>query len=85
MPNYVQNILNIEGDKKEVDRVLKAVSNAYRAFDFERLIPMPRELEIEAGTRKMPKRNILPVIQKWTVRYGNSERKPLKTTRNMVR
>ena len=51
MPNYVQNILNIEGDKKEVDRVLKAVSNAYRAFDFERLIPMSRELEIEAGTR----------------------------------
>ena len=51
MPNYVQNILNIEGDKKEVDRVLKAVSNVYRAFDFERLIPMPRELEIEAGTR----------------------------------
>ena len=51
MPNYVQNILNIEGDKKEVDKVLKAVSNAYRTFDFERLIPMPRELEIEAGTR----------------------------------
>ena len=51
MPNYVQNILNIEGDKKEVDKVLKAVSNAYRIFDFERLIPMPRELEIEAGTR----------------------------------
>ena len=38
MPNYVQNILNIEGDKKEVDKVLKAVSNAYRTFDFERLI-----------------------------------------------
>ena len=51
MPNYVQNILNIEGDKKEVDRVLKAVSNAYRTFDFERLIPMLCELEIEAGTR----------------------------------
>ena len=51
MPNYLQNILNIEGNKQEVDKVLKAVSNAYRTFDFERLIPMPRELEIEAGTR----------------------------------
>ena len=38
MPNYVQNILNIEGNKQEVDKVLKAVSNAYRAFDFERLM-----------------------------------------------
>ena len=43
MPNYVQNILNIEGDKKAVEKVLKDVSNAYNTFDFDRRILMPRE------------------------------------------
>ena len=59
MPNYVQNILNIEGDKKEVDKVLKAVSNAYRTFQehahregFSIIRNLWENISLKSGTAK---------------------------------
>ena len=51
MPNYVKNILSFDGDPAQVDRLFSAIQGENGLMDFNKLIPMPSELEIEAGSR----------------------------------
>ena len=51
MPNYVKNILSFDGDPAQVDRLFSAIQGDNGPVDFNKLIPMPSELEIEAGSR----------------------------------
>lgn len=51
MPNYVKNILSFDGDPAQVDRLFSTIQGENGPVDFDKLIPMPSELEIEAGSR----------------------------------
>ena len=53
MPNHVINILNIDGDKDKVAKMLSEIQNdeyGIGSIDFEKIIPMPESLRIEAGS-----------------------------------
>ena len=51
MPNYVKNILSFDGDPAQVDRLFSTIQGENGPVDFDKLIPMPSELEIESGSR----------------------------------
>ena len=51
MQNYVKNILSFDGDPAQVDRLFSAIQRDHSPLDFNKLIPMPTELEIESGSR----------------------------------
>ena len=51
MPNYVKNILSFDGDPDQVSRLFSAIKGENGLMDFNKLIPMPPELEIESGSR----------------------------------
>ena len=51
MPNYVKNILSFDGDPTQVSRLFSAIQGENGPVDFNKLIPMPPELEIESGSR----------------------------------
>ena len=51
MPNYVKNILSFDGDQDQVSRLFSTIQGENGLMDFDKLIPMPPELEIEAGSR----------------------------------
>lgn len=61
MPNHVMNIVTIEGDKARIKEIMKSVMygpSSQRPFeetglgtlDFNKVIPMPKSLDIESGT-----------------------------------
>lgn len=52
MPNYIQNILRFEGDDKEIKRLFEAIKGDNTVFDFNRVIPMPQELNIESSSKQ---------------------------------
>ena len=51
MPNYVRNHITFEGDKDEINLMLNFVKNEDGDFDFNKIIPMPKLLAIEEGSR----------------------------------
>ena len=54
MPNHVTNNLTFHGDPEAIHRMLEAVKNDEEGFgsiDFNKILPMPRELNIESGSR----------------------------------
>ena len=51
MPNYVKNILSFDGDQDQVSRLFSTIQGENGPVDFDKLIPMPSELEIESGSR----------------------------------
>lgn len=54
MPNHVINEIKIHGSEEEIQAVLEAVqknSLGIGTIDFNKLLPMPPELNIEAGSR----------------------------------
>lgn len=51
MPNYVKNVLTFDGDQDQVCRLFSAIQGENGPVDFNKLIPMPPELEIESGSR----------------------------------
>lgn len=59
MPNWVTNKLTIQGTEKQVKEVLAAIAGDVQAdytkecIDFNKIIPMPEDLRIEAGSRGM--------------------------------
>ena len=53
MPNYVATEIRVKGDKEKLDQLVETVSSndgEYRAFDFNKIVPMPEELNISSGT-----------------------------------
>lgn len=51
MPNYVKNILSFDGGQDQVSRLFSAIKGENGPMDFNKLLPMPPELEIEVGSR----------------------------------
>ncbi len=51
MPNYIKNILSFDGDPTQVARLFTTIQGEKGLMDFNKLIPMPSELDIEAGSR----------------------------------
>lgn len=54
MPNHVTNILTFSGDPESIRKMLDAIKNdedGYGSIDFNKIIPMPPELNIESGSR----------------------------------
>ena len=51
MPNYVKNILSFDGDQDQISRLFSTIQGENGPMDFDKLIPMPSELEIESGSR----------------------------------
>ncbi len=54
MPNHVTNVLAIRGDSKHVAEFLERIKNDKHgagSVDFNKIIPMPAELSITAGSK----------------------------------
>jgi hypothetical protein len=54
VPNHVTNIIEIKGDTARVKALFEAIKNdeyGLGSIDFNKLIPMPPELDIEEGSR----------------------------------
>ncbi|MCX4357986.1 MAG: hypothetical protein OSJ43_17505, partial [Oscillospiraceae bacterium] len=45
------NRLRLEGDQNRIDELLKSVKGKDSVLDFNKIIPMPESLNIEAGSR----------------------------------
>ena len=53
MPNHVTNIIEIKGDTARVKALFEAIKNdeyGLGSIDFNKLVPMPPELDIEEGS-----------------------------------
>ena len=54
MPNHVQNRVRLTGEQSRIDELLRTVQNDEEGFgtiDFNKIIPMPKELDIECSSR----------------------------------
>lgn len=54
MPNHVENIITLKGDKQKIREILEAIQDddyGLGTVDFNKIIPMPESLSIEAGSK----------------------------------
>lgn len=54
MPNHVENIITLKGDEQKIREMLEAIKNddyGLGTVDFNKIVPMPESLNIEAGSR----------------------------------
>lgn len=54
MPNHVTNIIQLQGEDEKIAKLLEKIKNdklGIGSIDFNKLIPMPESLNIEAGSR----------------------------------
>lgn len=49
MSNNIQNRLKIVGTEKQIEEVLNSIKGEKEIIDFDKIIPMPKELDIESG------------------------------------
>ena len=52
MPNWVRNVIEFSGDENKIAALKKFVKSKDSEFDFNNIIPMPKELNIESGGRE---------------------------------
>ena len=52
MPNYVKNLLYLKGEKAEIEKLLEYIrgNEQEEMFDFNKVIPLPEELDIESSS-----------------------------------
>lgn len=53
MPNHIANLITLRGDEKRIAEVreqLRYQEDGLGSLDFNKLIPMPKSLEIEEGS-----------------------------------
>lgn len=54
MPNHVENHIEFSGDARQIKAMLEIIKNdeyGIVTIDFNKIIPMPKSLNIEAGSR----------------------------------
>ena len=51
MPNHLMSKLHFSGEQKRIDELLKSIKGEETIFDFNKVLPMPESLNIEAGSR----------------------------------
>lgn len=49
MPNYVKNEIKVTGDRKMLEQLMQKVKDEKTAFSFDRIIPMPKSMNIQSG------------------------------------
>lgn len=49
MPNWVQTDICLHGEEKDIKKVLELVKSEESEFDFNKIIPMPKTLNLPAG------------------------------------
>lgn len=55
MPNYIKNILKINATSAKIEGVLRSIqsdTDPEQILDFNKIIPMPKSLEVEAGSQE---------------------------------
>lgn len=52
MPNWVRNIVWFSGDKGKIAELKALVKSNSNEFDFNKIIPMPQELDMESGGKE---------------------------------
>lgn len=55
MPNYIRNIMKIESTLEKIEQVFNAIqsdTHTEQLIDFNKNIPMPMSLEVEAGSKE---------------------------------
>ena len=53
MPNHIENIITLKGDEQKIREMLTAIQGddyGIGSVDFNKIIPMPQSLNIEAGS-----------------------------------
>lgn len=50
MPNWVRNEIEVYGNEKDMQRFLKKIKSKDSDFDFNKIIPMPKSLDVSAGS-----------------------------------
>ena len=50
MPNWVRNEFTVTGDKKDIQKFLRHIKSSENAFDFNKIIPMPKSLDTPYGS-----------------------------------
>lgn len=82
MPNWVQTEIHLNGREEDIKKVLELVKSEESEFDFNKLIPMPKELAIDSSSL-----NELAIIcytsNKLTIPFEELDRKYLKHVTNM--
>ena len=82
MPNWVQNDIYLHGEEKDIKAVLELVKSEESEFDFNKIVPMPKELEIESSSK-----NELAIIcylsNKLAVPFDKLDENYLKHVTNM--
>ena len=51
MPNHLMSKIHFSGDQSRIDELLESIKGDETLFDFNRVIPMPESLNIEASSR----------------------------------
>ena len=51
MPNHVQNRLKIVGKKEDIENVINSVKSDREVIDFNKIVPMPIELDITSSSK----------------------------------
>ena len=54
VPNHVENLIRISGDEQKIREILETIKNdeyGIGTVDFNKIIPMPKSLDIECGSR----------------------------------
>lgn len=57
MPNHVTNVLTLHGESDQIRAMLEAIQYddlGIGSVDFNKIIPMPESLNIEAGAKRVP-------------------------------
>lgn len=82
MPNWVQSEVYLHGEEKDIRKVLELVKSEESEFDFNKIIPMPKALEISSSSE-----NELAIIcylsNKLTVPFEQLDKDYLKYVTNM--
>lgn len=60
MPNWVMNKLTFTGDENDIKELLNSIQGPEDCFDFNTIIPMPEELQVESGS--ITKESVMAVI-----------------------
>ena len=71
MPNWCQNEVSIFGDKKEIKKFIKYIKSDKSDFDFNKIYPMPKELEgTVSGSEDLKSDEQKANSKKWNIEFG---------------
>ena len=71
MPNWCQNNVTISGDEKKVKAFIKFVKSKQSKFDFNKIYPMPKELEgTVSGSEDLKSDEQKANSELWKVEFG---------------